>query len=562
MNSPNLPAIQTHLAKLPFKEIPGSSKLFLDYLYDTQQISRFYQSLDPSSNLLDSSKSLLKNLSQNIDRIIRRSYQRDLVATALIEQNKSYGSSEKTFQNIELLKNPNTVAIITGQQAGLFGGPLFTIYKALTAIKISDELSKEGLSVVPVFWVASEDHDYQEVSHIKTINREGLLTTIEHSPQGNIGQVPVGNLTIAETISNDLTQLFACLPQSEYITQLETDLRNCYSSNKGFANAFACLLAKLFAPYGVILLDPQDKHLKQIASPIFEKAITNTEEIAQILVNRSQQLESSNYHAQVHTSLDMSPFFILEDGNRTALTHQNKCFTLKHTDKKKTSAELLEKLHQDPSSFSPNVILRPIVQDYLLPTLAYVGGPAEVAYFAQISAIYPLFPVEFPLIIPRTAFTIVPNRENNLLEKWGLALSELFSNVDSAKRRVIENTLDQGTLNIFSETEQLFQNQLDKLQESLTKIDPTLAEALKGGKEKIFYQITNLKTRFINNSAKREETFMRQVERTFTLLYPNKNLQERELNHYYFLARYGYQFINLIYNNCDLNLSDHNILHL
>lgn len=553
---------ETHLAKLTFKEIPHTSRLFLDYLSNAKAVSSFYSSLDSSVSLLDDSKSLLTSLSKNINRVTNRTYQRSLVVDALIEQNKRFGSSEKTFQNIELLRQDNTVAIITGQQAGLFGGPLFTIYKALTAIKISSELSKEGLSVVPVFWIASEDHDYQEVSHINIINREGHLSTIEHAAQGNVGQASVGSLTVAESINENISQLFAFLPQSEYAAQLETDLRNSYQAGKGFGEAFACLLAKFFADYGVILLDAQDKNLKQLATPIFEKAITNAGEIAQILVNRSQQLESANYHAQVHTSLDMSPFFILENGQRTALTQQNQCFTLKHSDKKKTSSELLEQLKENPASFSPNVILRPIVQDYLLPTLAYIGGPAEVAYFAQISAIYPLFPVEFPYIIPRTAFSIVPNRENNLLEKWGLTLSELFAGVDSAKRKVIENSLDQSTVNIFAETENIFQEQLDKLQESLTKIDPTLAEALKGGKEKIIHQIAGLKTRFINNNAKREETLMRQVERTFTLLYPNKNLQERELNGYYFLARYGYEFINLIYRNCDLNLANHGVLHI
>lgn len=548
------------LTKIPFNQIPHTSKLLLDYC--SEKVNNFYPSLENNTEEPIFSTNLLNSLLKTSSKLIRRSYQREQVANALLEQNLRFGSGEKTLKNIELLRESETVAVITGQQAGLFSGPLFTIYKALTAIKLATELSKEGQKAIPIFWIASEDHDYKEVSHFKVINRDGQLTTISHQAQGELDLTPVGNLRISEEVIENINSLLSSLPQSEFIDELIKDLKDSYSANLGFAEGFARLLAKIFANYGVVLLDAQDKNLKPIASPIFETVLHKSKEIAQSLVNRSQILEQSGYHAQVHTSLDMVPLFLLENNHRLALRQQDEQFSLKHSSQTYTSNQLLDKLHNDPTLFSPSVLLRPIVQDYLLPTVAYIGGPAEVAYFAQISAIYPLFPVEFPVIIPRAGFTIIPNRENNLLKKWELNFTDLFAGLEHTKHQVIEHLLDKNTISTFDETELLINQQLDKLSDNLLKVDPTLAEALKGGREKIFYQLHHLKTRFINTNAKREETLVRQIEKLFTLLYPNKNLQERELNIYYFLARYGYDFTNTIYKNLDLDFTAHKILYI
>ena len=550
---PNTTDNQLSASQIPFTQIHSSSKLFLDYLYDYKAVTPFYPSLE-SSNLIN-------NILSKTSSIIRRTHQRDRVANILLEQNQEFGCSEKTLQNIELLREPSTVVIVTGQQAGLFGGPLYTVYKALTAIKLSQELNLQGQKAIPVFWIASEDHDYEEVSYLQVINREGQLNTIKHKAIGDLGSSSVGHLSIASEISENITELFFSLPQSEFIEQLEKDLQSAYSEKTGYAKAFGQMITNLFSQYGLVLLDPLDVKLKQIATPIFEQAINKSGEIAQALVGRGQELQSSGYHAQVYTSPDMVTFFTLENGHRSALRYQEGNFTLKHSDITRTKEDLLSQLKADPSRFSPNVMLRPIVQDYLLPTAVYIGGPAEVAYFAQISAIYPFFPVSFPVILPRNSFTIAPTRDSNLLKKWGLEFTDLFLGLDLVKRKVLENNLDQETVKIFDETTQVFQAQLDKLQNSLVKIDPTLAEALKGGKEKIFYQINNLQTRFINNNAKREETLIKQVERVFHLLYPNKNLQERELSIYHFLARYGYKFIDLLYQHINPESKNHAILY-
>jgi bacillithiol biosynthesis cysteine-adding enzyme BshC len=552
-----LPNNQLAHSQLLFTEIPGSSKLFLDFLHNNETLKIFYPSLKNAT-----SSNLIENILSDISYVIRPKDHRELVATILLEQNSALDCSEKTLENINLLKDPSSVAIITGQQAGLFGGPLYTVYKALTAIKLAEELNSKGQKAIPIFWVASEDHDFEEVSFLNVINKEGHLSKIKHSAKGNLGQTSVGNLAIAQEIEENLSELFASLPQSEFIETLEKDLRECYKAEKGFAKAFGQLIAKLFANYGIVLIDPLDKKLKEIAKPIFEEAINKSQEIAEKLSKRSQELESMGYHAQVYTSLDMATFFIVDNDSRNALKLKDGNFTFKHSDVTKTKNELLIQLEENPSSFSPNVMLRPIMQDYLLPTAVYIGGPAEVAYFAQISSIYHFFPVTFPTILARNSFTIIPTRENNLLEKWKLEFIDLFAGLEGLKRKVLENNLDKETSKIFEETNELFQSQLDKLQSALLKIDPSLAEALKGGKDKIFYQINNLHTRFINNNAKREETLVKQVERTFNLLFPHKNLQERELNIYHFLARYGVEFIDLLYKNTHPENKKHVVLYV
>ncbi|MBI4851765.1 MAG: bacillithiol biosynthesis cysteine-adding enzyme BshC [Acidobacteria bacterium] len=559
---------QLSISQLPFTQIPNSSKLYLDYLYDSTQVIDFYPSLNSNNSSNNSPtnsplpKSLVETVLSNSANVIRRTQQRDLVANILKEQNQVFGCSEKALQNIELLKDPSTVAIITGQQAGLFGGPLYSVYKALTAIKLAEELNLKGQKAIPIFWIASEDHDYEEVSFSNVINREGHLNKIKHEAKGNLGNSSIGNLTISQEIEENISQLFASLPQSEFVSELEKELCSAYSIEKAFAKAFGQIITNFFTKYGLVLIDPMDTKLKQLAAPIFEQAINKTQEIAQALVNRSQELESKGYHAQVYTSLDMVTFFTLENEHRSALRHNEENFTLKHSSFTYTKEDLLAKLKADPSNFSPNVMLRPIIQDYLLPTAVYIGGPAEVAYFAQISAIYKFFPVEFPIILARNSFTVIQHRDSNLLKKWGLEFTDLFAGLEVIKRKVLENNLDQEIIQVFDETNQVLQSQLDKLQNSLVKIDPTLAEALRGGKEKIFYQINNLHTRFINSNAKRQETLVKQIERTFNVLYPHKNLQERELNIYHFLARYGVKFIDLLYKNTSPENKNHLILSI
>ena len=538
---------------ISFDQIPRTSRLFNDFLYNFDRVSRFYQ---PSG--LDVSA-----LVARAPKVAAQTFSREAVADALADQNALAGASDLTFANIERLRQKDSVVVITGQQAGLFTGPLYTVFKALTAIKLAEHLRAHGLNVVPMFWVASEDHDFEEVNHTRLINREGQLVTITYAGCSPKEGKPVGHVKLNEKISENIDQMVAALPESEFMPRLVEDLRDSYKAGANFADAFGRMMIKLFGKFGVVLINPLDDRLKAVAGEIYAGAMSNAPEFASRLLNATAQLEASGYHAQVYASASAAPLFMLDEGRRTAMTrHDDGRFYLKGSEKSFGAAELLETVRRCPSCFSPNVTLRPIVQDFLLPTLAYIGGPAEIAYFAQLRPNYGLLNRVDPVALPRASFTLIEKRHAKTMSKYGIKFTDLFAGFEEVMKMVVERSLDQNSATVFDETEKVFDDQLDKLNASLTALDSTLADALKGGREKILYQLHNLRTRFVHNRGKRDETTSQQIERLFAALYPNKNLQEREINVFYFLARYGYELIDRIYDEVEVGLRDHKLVNL
>jgi bacillithiol synthase len=553
MDCQNLEAASHELQDaLRFTDIPRTSKLFTDFLYDYEKVAEFYTDFGRS----------VSPLAEHARQIGAQEFDRERLADALEKINRQAGSPELTFKHIDMLRRKGSVAIVTGQQAGLFTGPLYTIHKALTVIKLAACMREQGVEAVPVFWIASEDHDYEEVNHTRLIDPEGNLQTIQYEPEDRPAEVPVGKITLDEKINSALDSFIAQLPPSEFLQGIEKDLRESYQPGTPFAEAFAKLMARIFKDYGVVLFDPSYEGLKQIAAPLYARAIEKSTEIAQALVERSAALVRAGYHAQVNTAEDMVPLFIIDEGRRVALTQRDGRFQVKGSNRSFAADELAQLALRCPNCFSPNVTLRPVVQDYLLPTAAYIGGPAEVAYFAQLRAVYEVLERQAPCVLPRASFTIVEGRHQKTMEKYGLQLADFFDGLHAAVTKVVETSLDRSTAEAFAETESVFNEQLNKLEESLHRADPTLADSLKRSREKVFYQIEHLRTRFIHASARREETTFRQVERAYTTLMPNKNFQERELNVFYFLARYGQSLIDELHDAADVGFSNHRLAYV
>jgi bacillithiol biosynthesis cysteine-adding enzyme BshC len=537
---------------LRFTDIPRTSKLFTDFLYNYEKVAQFYTDFGRT----------VSPLAEHARQIGAQEFDRDRVADALERINRKAGSPELTFKHIEMLRHKGSVAIVTGQQAGLFTGPLYTVHKALTVIKLAACLREQGVEAVPVFWIASEDHDYEEVNHTRLIDPEGNVQTVQYEPDNRPLEVPVGKIELDEGINAALDQFIGQLPPSEFLQQIENDLRESYKAGTPFAEAFAKLMARIFKDYGVVLLDPSDEGLKQVAAPLYAKALEKTTEIANALVERSAALVNAGYHAQVNIAQDMVPLFIIDEGRRVALTYRDGRFQVKGSGRSFEKDELAQLALRCPNCFSPNVTLRPVVQDYLLPTAAYIGGPAEIAYFAQLRAVYEVLERQAPCVLPRASFSLVEGRHQKTMEKYGLQLTDFFDGLHSAITKVVETSLDRSTAEAFAETEKIFDEQLTKLEESLHKADPTLADSLKRSREKVLYQIEHLRTRFIHASARREETTFRQVERAYTSLMPNKNFQERELNVFYFLSRYGQSLIDELHDAADVGFSNHRLVYI
>ena len=540
---------------LPFDRIPNQSRLFLDYLKDPVALRRFY----PSAVKFHHELPL-----RAPEVLAAHASDRQTLCGALTEMNVGWGAGPETLANIELLRESDCLAVVSGQQAGLFSGPLYTVYKALSAVKLAGCLRQRNTKAVPVFWIATEDHDFPEVAKAEFIGRDCRLASVDVPSELHREDNPVGSVILNETIEATITRLLELLPISEFTPDLEALLRDAWKPGRAYGEAFACMMTALAGRHGLIFLDPLDQRLKALAAPLYAKAALKAPEIANAIVVRSRELEEAGYHAQVTASENSFPLFIHdESGARHALTRSAAgTYTTKHADKAYTIEELSQLALNEPQRFSPNVTLRAVVQDYLLPTIAYYGGAAEIAYFAQTAEVYRLLERPTTPILPRSSLTMIEAHTGRVLERYGLRLEDLFAGPEAVLARVVEEHLGADTAKTFAKTESSVNQELDELREQLRSIDPTLADALETGRRKINYQLDGLRTRFHRAQMSRDEAAHRQLQRAFDQLYPQKDLQERHINVTSLLARHGRYVVEWIYNAINIGSNEHQIVFL
>ena len=540
---------------LPFSRIPHQSKLFVDFQQNPRELKKFYPSAVGSH----------AEISQNIaDVLANYRTDRNSLADALREINKDFGAGAKTLENIDLLRESDCVAIVTGQQAGLFSGAIYTIYKALSAVKLAACLRARGQKAVPVFWVAEEDHDFEEVRKTFALDRENRLFDLENTPPGYAADLPVGAVGLDETIDETIAEFFRRAPQTEFSTELKTSLGESYRAGESYSSSFARFLTRIFAKYGLIIFSPLDRRLKRLSAPIFTEAVRQSDQIRERLLARNDELKAEGYGAQVLVEEDFFPFFLIdEDGRRRALK-KKKDGKIHARDTRRTFEleELVEIARQTPENLSPNALLRPVVQDFLLPTAVYFGGGAEIAYFAQNSVIYEALKRPVTPILHRQSLTVVEPKHARTLKAYDLDLTGLFGGLESVLPGIVEKHLNPQTAKIFAEAEEIINTQLNRLDQALSSEEPTLAENLATRRRKILYHIGALRTKFHHAQVRRDETINRRIETLFTALLPRQALQERTLSVLTFLNLHGLYFIDWIYEAIDLDDKGHRVIYL
>ena len=540
---------------LPFERIPHQSRLFLDYLKDPVALRKFYPSAVQYHH----------ELAQRVPEVLSAyEVDRQKVCDALAAMNERWGAGEATLENIRLLRDSDCIAVVSGQQAGLFTGPLYTIYKALSAVKLAGCLRQRNTKAVPVFWIAAEDHDFAEVAKAEVISRDCQLKSVEVSTDLHREGQPVGGVVLDHSINLAVCQLCELLPNSEFAAEMKALVKNAWQPGRGYVESFAIMMTSLIGRYGLILLDPLDPELKRIAAPLYSKAALRAPEIATALEQRSAELEREGYHAQVLATANSFPLFLHdEEGRRHAVSRvANGKYRAKDIDGEYTAEELAAMAAETPERFSPNVTLRAVVQDYLLPTLAYYGGAAEIAYFAQTAEVYRMLERPVTPILPRSSLTMIERHTGRMLEKYDLTLADFFEGLEPVMKRVVEEHLSSDTAKLFAKAEENVNHELDRLRQELESVDPTLASALDTGRKKINYQLDGLRTRFVRTQMNRDEAAHRQLQRALDQLYPQKDLQERHINITSLLARHGTYVIEWIYNAINLGSNEHQIVYL
>ena len=544
-----------NIESLPFSNIPHQSKLFLEYQKNPLVLKKFYPSAPESHT----------EISQSIGEILANyKTDRNILCDALKETNKNFGAGSKTFENISLLREDDCVTIVTGQQAGLFSGAIYTIYKALSAVKLAECLRGQGQKAVPVFWIAEEDHDFDEVKKTFVLNREGKLAEFENTPQTYAENLPVGMVNLDETISETVDAFFKSVSHTEFSDELKAILKESYNSGETYSSSFAKFLTHIFAKYGLIILSPLDEKLKKLSALIFAEAVEESDEIREKLLVRNEELKAENYSAQVLVEEDFFPFFwIDENGKRRALKkNKNGRIQAKDTRREFELGELIEIARNSPENLSPNALMRPVVQDYLLPTACYFGGGAEIAYFAQNSVIYEVLQRPATPILHRQSFTVVESKHQRTLKSYELQFKDLFGGIEGVLPQIVEKFLNRQTAKIFAEAEEIINAQLNRLDQDLQQFDSTLADNLANRRRKILYHTSALRTKFHYAQLRKDETIHRRIENAFESLLPHNALQERALNVTTFLNSYGLNFIDWIYEAIDLNDKAHRVIYL
>jgi len=536
---------------LPFVQIPHTTRLFADFLAYTSPVQAFYPRSPHFGEWLKEEGSALRYDSSRRERV-----------TGILErQNRAWGASPKTLANLDRLRQ-GAAAVVTGQQVGLFGGPTFAIYKALTAVKLAEEATQAGVDAVPIFWLATSDHDLAEVNHVAFPGPDGSLQTLSTTSH-DVPAAPVSAVRLGEDILPVVEQAAALLGESD-ATRF---LHEAYRPGETLGTAFARLYAQLFAEWGVILLDASDPDLHRVAEPIYRSAIEKGEALNRALLARGQALEDAGYHQQVKVVPSTVLLFTIKDGARTPIHRLGDGdgeFVIGHEDgaQKISKAELLTRIAATPEEFSPNVLLRPVVQDYLLPTLAYTGGAAETAYFSQAGAVYQVLLGRVTPIVPRFSATIVEPKIQRLIERHGITVLDVFGGPDALRQELAARSLPGELQTAFDVANQSLEKNLGTIREKLEKLDRTLVDAAQTAASKMQHQLEKLHTQAARAEAQKGELVGRHAETLSHALYPDKGLQERGIGGMYFLGRYGLDLLQQLHDAMQPDCHDHQILEL
>jgi bacillithiol biosynthesis cysteine-adding enzyme BshC len=548
-----------------YNKLPTFPNLFLDYVSTDGEdfgkiINFFYANYRSSEDIFKVIDSKLHNYNSN------RYFDKHMLIDILKRQNVTFGGSELTASNIELLSNDNTFAVVTGQQVGLYTGNLYTILKTITAVKLAKELKEKfsDYNFVPVFWLESEDHDLEESNHVHIINRQNELVRIGFdNPAGSEEDPtkknfrPVGIIKFDSTINAINEQLKNSLVDTDFKAALIENINTSYSVNSDYKNAFARYLNWIFMDYGPVFIDPGDAEVKKLLTPVFEKELNTSPRLCETIITTSAELEKS-YDLQVKPKV-INLFFIHNENRLLIEPRENNRFALRNSKRRFEHDELMEILFQNPEYFSPNVVLRPICQDYLLPTVAYVGGPSEISYFAQLKPAYEHYDITMPAIFPRASVTVLENKIKKFLTTFDLDFTDVFHHkklISKVVNKLSEIKIEEE----FSKAQDEFNRVFYDLKTVTGKIDRTLTNTVDNLKQKLYSSLEVFKSKLTNAQAAKSDTTTNQIDKVTNNIYPDHNLQERMINVTYFLNKYNDAFIKKLIDEVDINNFSHHVI--
>lgn len=480
----------------------------------------------------------------------------------LTGQNKHFQASQNTFVNIDNLLKPDSLAVIGGQQVGLFGGPLYTLYKALTVIKLSEHLSRRlNRPVIPVFWMASDDHDFAEVNHIHLPDLSGEIQEIADRPEKKDGRIPLSRTRLTQDIFEIIGEVQKFLPETEFSADIFDSLKQAYRPDAAYAEAFGIWLQHILRTHGLVVVDPAAGALKRLAIPLFREEILEKSPTSRAVIARTDELTRLGYRPQLqlHEGL-LNLYYHAPERDSIALDGDG--YVLKNTGLSIKTGELVDRLEAETENFSPNAALRPLFQDTVFPTLAVVLGPSEVAYFAQLVNVYAELQIPMPVVVPRTSITILEPRAERILRKYDISVREFFQNKEQILDPLAEREIPPSLLPTVEDQKKRVDDIWHELVNLASAFDENLRKPAETARGRSIGQFDFLSKKIVQAARKKDEVLRGQINRLLNLVFPMTSPQERVFNLLPFYVRFGPDFVELLIKQMDVFNSDHHVISL
>ena len=546
--SPASPAADEPSVRIPVdvRRFPWIRRLAADYAYDFRAVEPFF-----SGNPADRAA-----WADAIARTQAHDRRRDAIADVIGRQQSRRGAPATAIAAGRLLADRRTVAIVTGQQAGLFGGPLFTLLKAMTAIKLAEQVTRDhNVPAIAVFWIDAEDHDWEEVRSCSIFDDALTPRTVSLPARPGADPAPVATIRLdSDAIHKALNELEQLLPPSEFRDSVMAGLRRAYEPGIGMADAFGRWLEHVLGERGLVVYDSSDAASKPLVSQVFARELSMPGQTVKLAALAGSDLTARGYHAQVHAQDDSLALFHLEGGRRS-IRQQDGSFIV--GDDRYSAATFVQQATERPSGFSPNVLLRPVVQDTIFPTICYVAGPNELAYLGQLRGVYDHFGVPMPLMYPRATATLVDSAAARFLNKYKMPLEALQPQDEAALNELLKTQIPAVVEESFTDASRTIEAQMERVVQAMPALDPTLEGAARSTLSRMQHDLQTLHNKMISAAKRRDETLRRQFIHARALAFPSGHAQERTIGFVSFLNQYGPALISRLDEALPLDLGRH-----
>jgi bacillithiol biosynthesis cysteine-adding enzyme BshC len=520
---------------IEIRRFPWIKRLAADYAFDYARVAEFFAGnpADPAA------------WRDAIARAQRHPRDRDRLAEIVVAQQRGRGAPADALAAAARLRDPLSVAVVTGQQAGLFGGPLFTLLKAVTAIRLAERVAADyHVPTVAVFWIDAEDHDWNEVQACGVLNAdlEAVRVALGHPP--GAGEGPVARVRLDDSIHAAVDLLAATLPPTEFTPALLEAVRAAYAPGAGMVAAFGRWLETWLGPRGLIVFDSSDPAAKPLVSSLFVREIEHAGETSRLAAAAGARLTALGYHAQVEPQEDQAALFHI-DGTRSSIRVGD------------ARDEMLRRVTANPAEFSPNVLLRPLVQDTLFPTICYVAGPNELAYLAQLRGVYEAFGVPMPLMQQRGSVTLLDSNAMRLLTRHDLPLESLRARDESALNALLKTQIPAAVESSLDEASRTLAERMETLARTVAQVDATLEAAARSTLGRMQDDLKKLQGKIIQAAKRKDDTLRRQFQHAQAQAFPGGHPQEREIGFVTFLNKYGPGLVDRLSDELPLDQGQH-----